>query len=90
MYCNFNQKFYLTGRMGENIANVMRHCGDNMIANQFRDDMLMQSFNQQREHEQLVKEIADEVLSRISITLNNGDALNQIKGLKQAIESLVE
>lgn len=43
-----------------------------------------------REMEQMKQEIIDEVMSRISILFETGEAINQIDGLKKAIDQLTQ
>ena len=46
--------------------------------------------NHRREMEQMKKEIVEEVLSRISILFETGEAIKQIDGLKKAIDQLTK
>ena len=44
--------------------------------------------NQQREREKLVKDVADEVLSRISATVDVTDILDEIEEIQKALDKL--
>ena len=46
--------------------------------------------NHRREMEEMKKEITEDVLSRLSIMFETGEALKKIKALDKAIEQLVE
>ncbi|MBQ8502817.1 MAG: hypothetical protein IJ491_00885 [Clostridia bacterium] len=52
--------------------------------------MFMQELNAQREREQLIDEITERVLQRISVSVDIQKALMEIKELKQAIDSLCQ
>lgn len=54
----------------------------------FTHQMMMDEIERKRELEQLKKEIIEEVLSRISITIDVVDAIKQIKELKDEIDKL--
>ena len=49
---------------------------------------MLDRFNREREREQLKKEIIEEVLSRISIMFETGEAIKEINALNKAIEQL--
>lgn len=49
---------------------------------------MLDRFNREREKEQLKKEIIEEVLSRISIMFETGEAIKEINALNKAIEQL--
>ena len=49
---------------------------------------MMNTLNQKQERQQLVKEIADEVISRISIMFDTDNAISKIKALNEAINKL--
>ena len=46
--------------------------------------------NHRREMEEMKKEITEDILSRLSIMFETGEALKQIKSLDKAIEELVK
>lgn len=49
---------------------------------------MLDRLNREREKEQLKKEIVDEVLSRLSIMFETGEAIKEINSLNKAIEQL--
>lgn len=49
---------------------------------------LIDEYNHRREMEQMKKEIADDVLSRISATVDVTEIVEQIEELRRAIDSL--
>lgn len=55
----------------------------------FRSQM-MDEEKHRREMEQMKQEIIEEVMSRISILFETGEAINQIDGLKKAIDQLTQ
>ena len=44
----------------------------------------------EQEHEQLVDEITEKVLQRISLSFDSGDALNKINEIKNAIKNIAK
>ena len=56
----------------------------------YMNSMRVDEANHRREMEQMKKEIIEEVLSRISIMFETGEAIKEIKSLNQAIEQLGE
>ena len=54
----------------------------------YMNSMRIDEANHRREMEQMKKEITEEVLSRISIMFETGEALEKIKSLNKAIEQL--
>ena len=54
----------------------------------YMNSMRVDEANHRREMEQMKKEIIEEVLSRISIMFETGEAIKEIKSLNQAIEQL--
>lgn len=51
---------------------------------------MRERFNKEREKEQLKKEITEDVLSRISVMFETGEAIKKINSLDKAIEQLGE
>ena len=49
--------------------------------------MIMERYNQQREKEQMIKDITDEVMRRIRVEVNN-EASPEIKKIKDDIDKL--
>ena len=49
---------------------------------------MIDEYNHKREMEQMKKEIADDVLSRISATVDVSEIIEQIEELRRAIDSL--
>ncbi len=49
---------------------------------------MIDRLNREREKEQLKREIVEEVLSRISIMFETGEAIKEINALNKAIEQL--
>lgn len=55
----------------------------------FRSQMAAEA-KRRREMEQMEQEIIEEVMSRISVLFDTGEAINQINGLKKAIDQLTQ
>lgn len=49
---------------------------------------MIERYNKQQEREQIKKEIVEEVLSRLSIMFETGEAIREINALNKAIEQL--
>ena len=49
---------------------------------------MLERYNKQQEREQLKKEITEDVLSRLSIMFETGEAIREINALNKAIEQL--
>ena len=49
---------------------------------------MIERYNKQQEREQMKKEIVEEVLSRLSIMFETGEAIREIYALNKAIEQL--
>lgn len=49
---------------------------------------MIERYNKQQEREQMKKEIVEEVLSRLSIMFETGEAIREINSLNKAIEQL--
>ena len=49
---------------------------------------MVERYNKQQEREQMKKEIVEEVLSRLSIMFETGEAIREITALNKAIEQL--
>jgi len=56
----------------------------------YHQNRIKNQWLQQREREQLKKEIMEEVLSRISIMFETGEAIQKIHSLNKAIEQLAD
>ena len=54
----------------------------------YTHSQMIDEYNHQREMEQMKKEIADDVLSRISATVDVSEIIEQIEELRRAIDSL--
>jgi hypothetical protein len=50
--------------------------------------MMMDEFNRKRELEQLKKEVVEEVLARIHLSIDANDVIAKIKELDEAIKKL--
>ena len=54
----------------------------------YTHSQMINDLNHKREMEQMKKEIADDVLSRISATVDGSEIIEQIEELRRAIDSL--
>ena len=62
--------------------------GQYELALHFHHQRMREMVNQKKEREQLKREIVEEVLSRISIMFETGEAIKEINSLNKAIEQL--
>ena len=62
--------------------------GQSELSLHFQHQRMIEAFNQKAELEKLKKEIVEEVLSRISIIFETGDAIKKIDALNKAIKQL--
>lgn len=67
---------------------AMQNTGDIMLRWQFQKDMMKQSLYERQEREQLVNDVANEVLSRISATVDVSEIFDAIDGLNDKINGL--
>lgn len=74
--------------MFERYLLAMQNTGDIMLRWQFQKDMMKQSLYERQEREQLVNDVANEVLSRISATVDASEIFDTIDGLNDRINNL--
>ena len=72
----------------EIVSELARAQGNYEIAMKCNTANMMNTLNQKQERQQLVKEIAGEVISRISIMFDTDNAISKIKALNEAINKL--
>lgn len=69
-------------------AEFLRKAGDVNLSYTFQKEMMNQQFYKQLEHEQIVHEVTEEVLSRLNTTIDTQEIFNKIDGLNDKIDSL--
>ena len=69
-------------------AEFLTKTGDATLAYTFQKEMMNQQLYKQMEHKQIVHEAAEEVLSRLSATVDVQEIFDKIDGLKDKIDSL--
>ncbi len=69
-------------------TDFLRKTGDVTLAYTFQKEMMNQQLYKQMEHEQIVHEAAEEVLSRLSATVDVQEIFDKIDGLNNKIDSL--
>lgn len=69
-------------------AEFLRKVGDVNLSYTFQKEMMNQQLYKQIEHEQIVHEAAEEVLSRLSATADAQEIFDKIDGLNDKIDSL--
>lgn len=74
--------------MFERYLLAMQNTGDIMLRWQFQKDMMKQSLYERQEREQLVTDVANEVLSRISATVDASEIFDTIDRLNDRINNL--
>ena len=70
------------------VAELAKEQGNYSIVYQCNHESALQEHYQEQAHKQLVKEIADEVLSRISLSCDTSDVILKIKQLNDTINQL--
>lgn len=70
------------------LINALQKSGDISLAYAFQKKMMYQHLYQQQEHEKIVHEAAEEVLSRLSATVDAQEIFDKIDGLNDKINSL--
>ena len=70
------------------LINALQKSGDISLAYAFQKKMMYQRLYQQQEHEKIVHEAAEEVLSRLSATVDLQEIFAKIDGLNDKINSL--
>ena len=76
------------GNMFNTLLRAIEKTGDTMLAYQFQKDMMYEEMRQRAEHEKLVEEIVQRVLSRIKLTVDTTEIFAAIDGLNEKINSL--
>ena len=69
-------------------AEFPRKAGDVNLSYTFQKEMMNQQLYKQLEHEQIVHEVTEEVLSRLNTTVDTQEIFNKIDGLNDKIDSL--
>ena len=69
-------------------AEFLRKAGDVNLSYTFQKEMMNQQLYKQLEHEQIVHEVTEEVLSRLNTTVDTQEIFNKIDGLNDKIDSL--
>ena len=59
-----------------------------MLRWQYQKDMMKQSILDRQERERLIEDVADRVLSRISITVDAEDVINAIEDIQNRLDRL--
>lgn len=84
----FNEQIPFTKRMGDTLVRAMQENKQYTHAMQFQKDMISSNVFDRKDHNQLVKEIADEVLARLTTTVDVSKAVKEIDSLEKIINSL--
>ena len=69
-------------------AEFLRKAGDVNLSYTFQKEMMNQQLYKQLEHEQIVHEVTEEVLSRLNTAVDTQEIFNKIDGLNDKINSL--
>lgn len=79
-----------TNTVWDYLEEIARDVNKPHLAMSISQTKIIERYNKQQEREQLKKEITEDVLSRISIMFETGEALNKINALNKAINQLGE
>lgn len=74
--------------MLERMLIAMQNTGDVMLRYQFQKDMMRESQFSKREHDQLISETAEEVLSRLHATVDVTEIIEKIEELEKLLNKL--
>ena len=72
----------------ERYLEAMEKTGDAVLAWQYQKEMMKQSLLDREERNALIQDVANEVLKRISATVDVSEIILEIERLKKAIDSL--
>ena len=75
-------------RIYDILAQLANEQGNYNLALHCSHEKAISMYNQEQEHNKLVKEIADEVLKRLSVSVDTKNAIEQIDGLNAALKRL--
>ena len=67
---------------------ALQNTGDVMLRYQFQKDMMRESQLSKREHDQLISETAEEVLSRLHATVDVTEIIEKIEELEKLLNKL--
>lgn len=85
-----NLPSYTDDPLTDAICDMLLDKGDWVTAARIKAQKTVAEYNQRQERERIKREIAEEVLSRISVVVENGNAIKEINLLNKAIEQLGE
>ena len=72
----------------ERFLEAAANTGDIMLRLHYQHRMMYQKYKQQMDLERIKKEIADDVLARISVTVDAAEVVKQIDDVRHALEKL--
>lgn len=74
----------------ERMLQAAQNTGDATLNWYYQKQMMMDSLLERREREQLVNDVAHEVLSRLSATVDVSEIINEIDELRRALEKFYD
>ena len=74
----------------ERMLQAAQNTGDATLNRYYQKQMMMDSLLERREREQLVNDVAHEVLSRLSATVDVSDIVDDIDELRRALEKFYD
>ena len=74
----------------ERMLQAAQNTGDATLNWYYQKQMMMDSLLERREREQLVNDVAHEVLSRLSATVDVSDIVDDIDELRRALEKFYD
>lgn len=74
----------------ERMLQAAQNTGDATLNWYYQKQMMMDSLLEKREREQLVNDVAHEVLSRLSATVDVSEIINEIDELRRALEKFYD
>ncbi|MBQ7776179.1 MAG: hypothetical protein IJ379_09680 [Lachnospiraceae bacterium] len=70
------------------LAQMANEQGNYNLSRQCQQEKIISMYEQEQEHKRLVKEITDEILKRLSLSVDTKSAIAQIDGLNEALKRL--
>jgi hypothetical protein len=74
----------------ERMLQAAQNTGDATLNWYYQKQMMLDSLLEKREREQLVNDVAHEVLSRLSATVDVSEIINEIDELRRALEKFYD
>ena len=75
-----------TNTVWDYLEDIARETGKPYLVTNIVHAKMIERYNQQQDREQMKKEIIEEVLARIAVKVDTGEAIQEMKGLNKELE----